>query len=236
EIYYIRLLSFLNVKFIANSKDISNLFFDNVKIKADIVIPPFMNASELNKKLSAKSKDKKNKKIFFTLTRLVERKNIKNVIYALSKINTIDFVYYIAGSGPCLDSLKKTINELGLEEKIQLLGRVSEEQKENLLLNTDLFILPSLFDIKDGSIEGYGIVYIEANAFGIPVISGNTGGITEAVIDGKTGFHSDGSVESIYNSILKAIDHDFDGEYIITHALKHDYSVQSELLHTLGIK
>ena len=73
-----------------------------------------------------------------------------------------------------------------MSKHVRLLGRVSDENKNQLLKKSDLFVMPSY---KVGnSIEGFGISYIEAASYGIPSISGVEGGISDAVFDLKTGW------------------------------------------------
>jgi len=80
--------------------------------------------------------------------------------------------------------------------------------------------------VLEHSIEGYGIVFIEANSYGVPVISGNTGGMKEAVINSVTGYHCNGTVLDIVDKILLAIETPFNINLIYKHALKHDYRNQ----------
>ena len=215
-----------NIYFIANSNAIANLFFEETNRKIDLVQYPFML---INNKNIVSKKDGRN---FFTITRLVKRKNIQNVIYAFHKLKRekFRFVYNIAGMGEEVNNLKKLVQELKLEKEIHFMGKVSEEEKEKLYKKSNYFLLPSLFDEETGSIEGYGIVFIEANSYKIPVLSGNTGGMIEAVIDNTTGLHSDGSIDDIYNRIKKLVDMDFDYSDIYHHAKQHDYLKQDKFL------
>ena len=78
---------------------------------------------------------------------------------------------------------------------VKFLGR--QEQMEDILAITDLFILPSEY-------ESFGLVALEAMAAGVPVISTNAGGLPEINIDGVTGFLSDvGDVENMSKNIIK---------------------------------
>ncbi len=222
------------VKFIADSKSIGNIFKDIVNKEIDHVCYPFIDIQAMTKSINGKKNDtNKNDYTFFTVTRLVSRKNIKNVINALHKIkkeNSIIFKYYIAGVGPEKESIAKKVQDLGMTDEIIILGNISEEMKFKYFNESDLFFLPSLYKKDQGSIEGFGIVFIEANAFGVPVISGNTGGMTEAVVDGVTGLYCDGSVEDIVDKIKKFADYKFDRESIIEHARKFDYRNQGEFM------
>lgn len=215
-----------NVYIIANSLATSELFYKKSGIKTQKVLYPFIKI-DTNIHIKEKKEEIYN---LLTLTRLVKRKNIKSVLYALKMLKNkgLKFNYYIAGAGSEYESLVSLTRGLNLEENVSFLGRVYEEQKRQLYLWADLFILPSVEMEK--SIEGYGIVFIEANSFGIPVISGNTGGMKEAVINGVTGFHTDGSPDEIAEKIAIALKTNFDRRKIVEHAKKHDYKQQEDFL------
>lgn len=72
----------------------------------------------------------------------------------------------------------------------------------------DIFIMPSRLEKENGkySGEGFGIVYLEANACKKPVIAGGYGGSVEAVVDGETGILVDpDNIDEIANSIIKLL-------------------------------
>jgi phosphatidylinositol alpha-1,6-mannosyltransferase len=216
-----------NTYFIANSNAIANLFIKHTNRKIDFIQYPFM---EILEDISHKEEN-----LFFTITRLVKRKNIENVIYAFNKLRKEipTFTYVIAGSGPEVIKLKLLVNDLELNDRIHFVGKITEEEKKSFYQRASFFLLPSLFDKADGSIEGYGIVFVEANSYKIPVLSGNTGGMIEAVIDRKTGLHSSGSVDDIYNKIKELIKINFNEKDIYKHAQKHNYLLQNDFLNFL---
>jgi phosphatidyl-myo-inositol dimannoside synthase len=82
--------------------------------------------------------------------------------------------------------LQERIREKGLEEKIVLRGSVSEEELTKAYAEADLYLMLSLHD--GMNVEGFGLVFLEANARGIPVIGPNTGGCPEAIADGRSGY------------------------------------------------
>jgi glycosyltransferase involved in cell wall biosynthesis len=159
---------------------------------------------------------------FTTISRLAKRKNIIGVLYALKKIKDkkIEFTYYLGGRGPDEAEIRDTVMKLGLEMNVKILGFVDSRRRDSLLAQTDLFILPSLQI--ENSIEGYGISFIEANYYGVPVISGNTGGMKDSVIDGVTGFRCNGKPDDIYWKMMKAISYKFDRKKIVEFAMGHD--------------
>jgi glycosyltransferase involved in cell wall biosynthesis len=84
----------------------------------------------------------------------------------------------IIGEGPLRAQLAQTIEDLGIQKQVQLLGARSEIPE---LLNTlDMFVLPSLS-------EGLPMSILEAMACGLPVVATRVGGIPEVVLDGQTG-------------------------------------------------
>ena len=68
-----------------------------------------------------------------------------------------------------------------------MLGKVLNEKKISLLKESDLFLMPSI-KIKN-SVEGFGIVFVEAAKYGVPSISGIDGGVVDAVLNEKTGWN-----------------------------------------------
>ncbi len=125
------------------------------------------------------------KKVVLSVGRLVERKGFDKVIEAMPQVaaKVPEVVYLIAGSGPDEERLK----ELSVKASghIRFLGRISEEEKWELLGLCDVFIMPARENDED--VEGFGIVYLEAGLAGKPVLAGKVGGAKEAVVDRQTG-------------------------------------------------
>lgn len=217
------------VLFIANSYAISDILESNIGFSADYVQYPFIGKAtdSVSSKVSNKNSDIIK---FVTIARLVKRKNINSVLLALAKIRSAgyDFLYHIVGAGPEKDSLVNLALELDLRDCVVFHGRVSEGDKNKLLSDSDFFLLPSIYDVAGRSIEGFGMVFIEANMFGVPVLSGNTGGMKEAVVDGVTGVVCDGSVLDVENGLLKLILGSYDREKIKRHSEKFFYGVQHD--------
>ncbi len=138
--------------------------------------------------------------ILIFLGRLVLRKGIDRVIEAISLMDeTIygDIKFYIAGTGPDENYLKN----LSKDKRIVFLGRVDENKKWELLTNSEVFVMPTR-EI-EGDFEGFGIVYLEANIAGIPVIACDSGGVSDAVSNMENGILlEDDSPEKIKNAII----------------------------------
>ncbi|MCD6184472.1 MAG: glycosyltransferase family 4 protein [Deltaproteobacteria bacterium] len=142
----------------------------------------------------AKLKDVKNrlnmngKKNIYTIARLDKRKGHDMVIKALPLIieKHPDVVYLIGGKGPGLRYLQELMRNNALESHVRFLGFVQENDLVVYHNAGDIFVMPNRI-LEDGDSEGFGIVFIEANAVGNPVIGGNEGGSVDAVVDGITG-------------------------------------------------
>lgn len=122
-------------------------------------------------------------KIILTVGRLNYQKGFHNLIKILpgvrKQISNAKLV--IVGEGEQMSNLKKLSQSLGLFNSVIFTGALNQTEIPSAYLAADLFVLPSLF-------ESFGISLIEAQAAGKPVVCTNTGGVSEALLDGKTGF------------------------------------------------
>lgn len=127
--------------------------------------------------------------VIFSLGRIEKRKGFQFVVEAMEEmIKTIpNLKYYIAGAGPYEKRIKEIIEEKNLQDNVIMLGRVSEDEKDFYYRLCDFFIMPSFVVEEESSVEGFGIVFIEANMYGKYVITTQSGGIPDAVIPGVTG-------------------------------------------------
>jgi len=123
-----------------------------------------------------------------TVARLVRRKGVDTVIEALPEIAKAvpDVAYVVIGGGLERERLIALAQARGVRERVRMLGSVSDEDKAAALHLCDVFTMPSR-DIASEPPEGFGIVYLEANLCGKPVIGANTGGVAEAIEDGVSG-------------------------------------------------
>ena len=132
------------------------------------------------------------KKIVLTLARIVERKGHDIVIKAMPKVisKVPGAIYMIAGNGSnkIITDLHRLIHQLKLEDHVIFIGYVNDEDLIKYYNLCDVYIMVSRVLEDEGDIEGFGISYLEANACEKPVIGGNSGGIPDAIVDGKTGF------------------------------------------------
>jgi len=128
--------------------------------------------------------------VILSVGRHVPRKNFSLVIKAIKKIvetyPNIKIRYYLIGKGKETQNLKDLRKKLNLDKYVFFLGTVDFEKRNKFYKLSDIFVMPS--DIKNNSIEGFGIVFLEANYYKLPIIGGDTGGIRAAIIDGLNGF------------------------------------------------
>ena len=158
--------------------------------------------------------------ILLSIGRHVPRKKFDLVIKAVrlikNKKQNMKLKYFLIGSGPETPNLKRLTKELNLEKNVEFLGAFGGLKRNMYYKLSDVFLMPSVANKK--SIEGFGIVFLEANYFNLPVIGTLSGGIKEAIINEKTGFliepnDKDSLVEKInflYNNKEKRIEM---GEY-----------------------
>jgi phosphatidylinositol alpha-1,6-mannosyltransferase len=149
-------------------------------------------------------------KIILTVGRLVARKGHDVMIRALPRIlkDIPDACYLIVGSGPAKPMLEELTFSMGVHGNVIFLENVGDAELPSIYGMCDVFVMPSRADLKACDVEGFGIVYLEANACGKPVIAGKSGGIADAVVDGETGLLvPPDSPETLADSICRMLTH-----------------------------
>ncbi len=125
--------------------------------------------------------------VILGVSRLVPRKGFDTAIRAVAKMTNSDpdLVLAIAGTGRDNERLRKLAAELGAP--VRFLGRVPHDDLPRLYGCADVFTM--LCRNRWGGLEqeGFGIVFVEAAACGVPQVAGDSGGAAEAVEDGETG-------------------------------------------------
>lgn len=148
------------------------------------------------------------RRVLLTTARLVAKKNVDSVLRALPQVieRIPDVLYLVAGDGEERERLERLCNELGLGPHVRFLGHVENSQLPTLYCASDLFVMPSHEIETTGDIETFGISFVEANACGLPVIGGRSGGTVDAVIEGETGLLVDPhSVDEIAGAIIRLL-------------------------------
>lgn len=95
--------------------------------------------------------------------------------------------WVIVGDGPLAGPLRAEATRLGLADTVEFAGAVDDHTRDELLRTSHVFALPSRAAADGRSGEGFGIVYVEAAAAGLPVVAGDSGGVVDAVHDGVSG-------------------------------------------------
>jgi glycosyltransferase involved in cell wall biosynthesis len=88
--------------------------------------------------------------------------------------------FVLAGDGDAKSDLQALASELGVGDRVEFPGAISDQELYELYRRCDVFVMPSIK-------EGFGLTYLEAAAFGKPSLGGNDGAAPEVVLDGKTG-------------------------------------------------
>jgi phosphatidylinositol alpha-1,6-mannosyltransferase len=98
-----------------------------------------------------------------------------------------DVTYLIVGDGPYRTNLERLAESLGLRGSVIFAGHVEAEILPECLAICDVFVMTSRAHPDRCDVEGFGLVYLEANACGKPVIGGRSGGVIDAVKHESTG-------------------------------------------------
>jgi phosphatidylinositol alpha-1,6-mannosyltransferase len=139
-----------------------------------------------------------------SVCRLVPRKGIDMVIRALRCLPS-HVAYRVVGSGPDFERLRALASAEGVAARVTFLGRLSSEELAHEYQRCSVYVQPSRRTV-EGELEGYGLVYLEAAAWGRPVIAGSSGGEVDAVVDGETGMLVDGtSVDAVATAIAELL-------------------------------
>jgi len=147
--------------------------------------------------------------VILTVARLIERKGCDKVIESLPLILSRfpQTVYLIVGDGPDRPRLEKLRHSLGLENSVIFTGFVPQDDLAVYYKMATLFVMVSRQSPGSHDVEGFGIVYLEANACGLPVVAGRTGGVPDAVLDGRTGYLVDPlNGEAIAAAIIRLLE------------------------------
>lgn len=175
-----------------NSKTVQKRIKDVYKRNAKVIHPG------VDTSFFVPSKKISNEKYFLVVSRLVSHKKIDLTIKACHQLNQ---KLYIVGTGRDKNKLTNLINSLN-DSNIKLLGSVDNQKLLKLYQGCLALICPQL--------EDFGLTPIEAQACGKPVIAFNRGGLTETIINNKTGiFFKHQTVKSLISALEKFNPNDF---------------------------
>ncbi|MEI8184185.1 MAG: glycosyltransferase family 4 protein [Actinomycetes bacterium] len=148
------------------------------------------------------------RRVIVCVARLVHRKGQDQLIKALPSIleKFPDTILLIVGQGPIEQMLRNSARQLGVTHKVIFTGRVPHGDLADYICLGEVFAMPVRSRFFGFEVEGLGIAYLEASACGLPVVVGNSGGATDAVIDQVTGFLVDGTnVNEITDAICRLL-------------------------------
>lgn len=128
--------------------------------------------------------------VVLSVGRLVPRKAHDLVLQAVAGLarEGEPVAAVLVGEGPQRAGLKVLARELGIAERVRFAGFVPDDVLGDYYAAADAFVLPSRRLPERDGVEGFGIVFLEAGAAGLPVVGAASGGIPEAVDHGRTGF------------------------------------------------
>jgi phosphatidylinositol alpha-1,6-mannosyltransferase len=142
--------------------------------------------------------------VFISVCRLLEKKGIDRAIQAFAQVAArySGCRFLVVGEGPYRPTLERLARDQAVAGRIVFAGAVSEDELVEHYALGDVFVMPNR-RLPDGDTEGFGLVFLEANACGLPVIAGSDGGSIDAVRDGVNGLLVDGhSVDAIAKAML----------------------------------
>jgi glycosyltransferase involved in cell wall biosynthesis len=165
--------------------------------KKSVVIPPGVDVNRfysqarianLRHRLNLSSGD-----VFvLSIGKFIPRKGFEYLIEAFNQIvhqrNIKDIKLRIGGRGPLKSHYEQMIDQYCLSDHIGFLGYIKDEDIPSYYTEADIFVLPSIVDER-GDTEGLGVVFLEANACGTPVIGSRVGGIIDVIKNGVNGFY-----------------------------------------------
>jgi len=146
------------------------------------VVPEPIDLAEWDARFARAARRPRARPVVLSVARLFPRKRLADLLRAAARLGArgADLDVRVVGKGPEWTALVEQHAALGLKDSVALLGDVSREQLADEYVNADVFCLPSVQ-------EGFGIVFLEAMAAGLPVVACRAAAIPEVVLDGVTG-------------------------------------------------
>lgn len=119
--------------------------------------------------------------VLVTVGRLVARKGLSQLIALMGRLRKSNVKLLILGAGPMEQAWKNEAKAAGVDHDVLFMGQVTDQDKFKILSMADLYVSTSQH-------EGFGLVFLEAMACGLPVVCYNHGGQTDFLMDGITGY------------------------------------------------
>ncbi len=146
------------------------------------------------------------KRVLLTVGRLQRRKGQDYLVEAMPQLlkEFPDLFYAVVGRGECHDELTAMVEQNNLHDSVGIYSDMNDDELIQCYQQCDVFILPNRTIAND--IEGFGMVLVEAQVCGKPVIAGNSGGTRETMDVDKTGHVIDcSSPDSLFNNLTKLL-------------------------------
>lgn len=140
--------------------------------------------------------------ILSSVGRLVPRKGVEWFVSNVMPKLPADVHFVVAGEGEERARIETAIQRHSLGSRVTLLGRVTDEELENVYRGSDLFLMPNV--PVTGDMEGFGLVMLEAGLCGLPVIASDMEGISDVVSEGQNGILIEsGQAEEFAGAIMR---------------------------------
>jgi phosphatidyl-myo-inositol dimannoside synthase len=107
--------------------------------------------------------------------------------FALVLAQVPDAQWVVIGEGSLRPAIEALARSYGVAQSVRFLGGVGDDERNEWLRRADLLAMPSRLPAGGFAGEGFGIAFLEAGAYGKPVVAGNVGGALDAVRDAETG-------------------------------------------------
>lgn len=167
----------------------------------------------------------KNHTLLLSVSRVIKGKGFDIFLKQFKDILIADSNHHwiIVGDGDYLQEFKSLVKKYGLSPSISFTGALSREVLHEYYSSADVFVLLSQF------YESFGLIYLEANACGLPVIGMNRGAVSEVIKNNETGFVID-SPEQIFDIIISKKYKRLDPTIMIEHALDRSWQKNTDTL------
>jgi phosphatidylinositol alpha-1,6-mannosyltransferase len=142
------------------------------------------------------------------MTRLEARKGLDQLIGAVAALKSVypRISLDIVGHGEDLGRLTELASSLGMKNRVQFHGTVSDTARTELIRQARAFVMPN----RNGEgVDGFPMAFLEAAALGVPGIAGRAGGAGDAVLDGETGLIIDGEdIDALTDALRRLLNDD----------------------------
>lgn len=192
EKYMRRLKNVISISSFTSRQVINQGYAGNV-----VYLPPVVDVSRFPNEFHSKNR---NKVCFLTVGRLSSMERYKGHDKVIEAMRILvqyyqkkDIEYRVVGHGDDVDRLKQLVLKLGLNDYVKFYGFVPDCELPKIYADSDIFIMPSnvSLDPEKPEGEGFGIVFIEAAMYKMPLIGPNSGGSTDIIENMKNGLECD---------------------------------------------